>query len=156
PLRLRPLPLEFLAVLLRERVDQGFREGAPRSRKSNLTPFLLFLLHLWQGRYKSFPVQQDDHLLTLLRYLERNPVRAGLVERAEAWPWSSAGLRAGRGEAPAFFDPGPVALPRRWLAWVNQPLTEGELARVRHSVARGAPLGEPDWAAQAAERLGLQ
>jgi putative transposase len=112
--------------------------------------------HLWQGRYKSFPVQQDDHLLTLLRYIERNPVRAGLVERAEDWPWSSAGLRTGRGEAPAFFDPGPVALPRRWLAWVNQPLTEGELARVRHSVARGAPLGEPDWAALTAERLGLQ
>jgi putative transposase len=44
--------------------------------------------HVWQGRFKAFPVQ-DDHLLTLLRYIERNPLRAGLVRRAEDWAWSS-------------------------------------------------------------------
>src|SRR5690606_10261916 len=46
--------------------------------------------HVWQGRYKSFPSQNDAHLLTVLRYVERNPVRAGLVERAEQWAYSSA------------------------------------------------------------------
>jgi putative transposase len=45
--------------------------------------------HIWQGRFKAFPIAQDDHLLTVLRYVERNPVRAGLVVSAEAWPWSS-------------------------------------------------------------------
>ena len=45
--------------------------------------------HVWQGRFKSFPIQQDDHLLTVLRYVLRNPVRAGLVEHARDWPWSS-------------------------------------------------------------------
>jgi REP-associated tyrosine transposase len=45
--------------------------------------------HLYQGRFKSFPVEQDDHLYTLLRYVERNALRAGLVRRAEDWHWSS-------------------------------------------------------------------
>ncbi len=40
--------------------------------------------HIWQGRFKAFPIQEDDHLLTVLRYVERNPVRANLVERARA------------------------------------------------------------------------
>ena len=47
--------------------------------------------HLYQGRFKSFPIEQDDHLLTVLRYAERNPLRAGLVSRAERWRWSSLG-----------------------------------------------------------------
>ena len=45
--------------------------------------------HVWQGRFKAFPIQEDEHLLVVLRYIERNPLRAGLVERAERWPWSS-------------------------------------------------------------------
>ena len=44
---------------------------------------------LYQGRYKAFPVQDDDHFLTVCRYVERNPLRAGLVTRAEQLPWSS-------------------------------------------------------------------
>jgi putative transposase len=50
--------------------------------------------HVWQGRFKAFAIEEDHHLLTVLRYVERNPLRAGLVERAEDWPWSS--LRAWR------------------------------------------------------------
>jgi REP-associated tyrosine transposase len=45
--------------------------------------------HVWQGRFKSFPVQDDDHLLTVVRYVEGNPVRAGMVKSARDWPWSS-------------------------------------------------------------------
>lgn len=45
--------------------------------------------HVWQGRFKAFPIEQDDHLLTVLRYIERNPLRAGLVQKAEDWHWSS-------------------------------------------------------------------
>ncbi len=47
--------------------------------------------HVWQGRFKAFAAQDDDHLITVVRYVERNPVRAGLVTRAEDWPWSSLG-----------------------------------------------------------------
>ena len=45
--------------------------------------------HVWQGRYKHCPVQGDHHLLTVLRYVERNAKRASLVERAEDWSWGS-------------------------------------------------------------------
>jgi putative transposase len=45
--------------------------------------------HVWQRRFKAFPIEQDDHLLVVPRYIERNPLRAGLVVRAEDWPWSS-------------------------------------------------------------------
>jgi REP element-mobilizing transposase RayT len=48
--------------------------------------------HVWQGRFRAFPIEQDDHLLTVLRYVERNPLRAGLVERAKEWPWSNLPL----------------------------------------------------------------
>ena len=67
--------------------------------------------HIWQGRFKSFPIQQDEHLLTVLRYVERNPVRAELVERAEQWIWSSSHHWAGSSARPAFLIPGPVRRP---------------------------------------------
>ncbi|WP_202802903.1 transposase [Singulisphaera acidiphila] len=45
--------------------------------------------HVWQGRFKAFPIEADEHLLTVLRYVERNALRAELVVRAEDWRWSS-------------------------------------------------------------------
>ena len=45
--------------------------------------------HLWQGRYKSFSIEDDKQLLTVVRYIEGNPVRANLVESASGWVWSS-------------------------------------------------------------------
>jgi putative transposase len=51
--------------------------------------------HIWQGRYKPFPVQKDSHLITAMRYIERNPVRANLVENARDWHWSSHRERLG-------------------------------------------------------------
>ena len=45
--------------------------------------------HLYQGRFKSFPIQNDEHFLTVCRYVERNPLRANLVRHAEEWRWSS-------------------------------------------------------------------
>jgi putative transposase len=50
--------------------------------------------HVWQGRFKAFPIQQDAHFLTLLRYAERNALRAKLVRRAEDWTWSSLRQRS--------------------------------------------------------------
>jgi putative transposase len=44
--------------------------------------------HLYQGRFKSFPVEDDDHFYTVARYVERNPLRAGLVTQAQDWRWS--------------------------------------------------------------------
>ncbi len=84
--------------------------------------------HLYQGRFKSFPIAEDDHLLSVCRYVERNALRAGLAARAEDWRWCSLAQRAGKGSADApQLDEGPVALPADWIALVNQPHTEAEL-----------------------------
>jgi putative transposase len=111
--------------------------------------------HVWQGRFKAFPIEQDEHLLTVLRYVERNPLRAKLVRRAEAWGWSSLGWRPG-GKRPAMLSDWPVSCPRIWLAHVNAVQTEAELAAVRQSIARGAPFGDERWSERTAKRLGLE
>jgi putative transposase len=111
--------------------------------------------HLWQGRFKAFPIQHDEHLLTVLRYVERNPLRADLVERAEEYPWSSLQCLRPDAQAPGYWHPGPVPQPAHWVAWVNQPLTVEELAEVRTCVARGRPYGQQAWTQRTAARLGL-
>lgn len=111
--------------------------------------------HVWQGRFKAFPVQADAHLLTVLRYVERNPLRAHLVARAEDWPWSSARWR-GNGEGPAFLVAGPLSLPSDWQDWVNRPQTGAEEEGLRKSVNRGAPWGEARWIERTAKQLGLE
>jgi putative transposase len=112
--------------------------------------------HIWQGRFKSFPIQEDEHLLAVLRYAERNPLRANLVRRAERWLWSSARWWEEEEGRPAFLAAGPVPRPRDWLAWVHEPITEAELAALRRSVVRGAPYGELAWMQRTARRLGLE
>src|SRR5215470_14514416 len=112
--------------------------------------------HLWQGRYKAFPIQDDDHLLTVLRYVERNPLRARLVRKAENWPWSSLSGRSANGGSPAFLRAGPCPLPADWADAVNAPPPEGELDRLRTSVNRGTPFGDERWIRRAAARLGIE
>jgi putative transposase len=111
--------------------------------------------HVWQGRFKAFPVQEDEHLLSVLRYVERNPLRAGLVSRAVNWPWSS--LRWwGAANRPDFLEEGPVAHPRAWVPWVEAALTAAELAPLRRSVQRGSPYGTDAWARGTAKDFGLE
>jgi putative transposase len=113
--------------------------------------------HVWQGRFKAFPIQQDEHLLTVLRYVERNPVRAKSlpVRKAERWPWSSLGRPPKNVETPRL-DSGPVRRPDHWLDWVNAPQTEAELKALRDCVVRGAPYGGERWQQLTARRLGLE
>jgi putative transposase len=107
--------------------------------------------HVWQGRYKSFPVESDAHLVAVLRYVEANPVRARLVESAVDWPWSSH--RRDAAILPP--DAPPVTLPADWTAYVDAPQPSAEIAGVRTSVGRGAPYGRPNWVHRTAEILGL-
>lgn len=109
---------------------------------------------IYQGRFKSFPVEEDDHLLTLCRYVERNALRANLVRRAEDWRWSSLWHREHATQAPWLCE-WPVARPSTWLTIVNKPESEKELAALRRSVQRGAPYGEEAWQKRTAEALGL-
>lgn len=111
--------------------------------------------HVWQGRFKAFPIQQDEHLLTVLRYVERNPVRANIVTKAQRYAWSSIAEISGIVDPPAL-HPGPVPRGSEWLDWVNTPLTEVELAAMRHCVDRGTPFGSERWVKRIAKRLGLE
>ncbi len=111
--------------------------------------------HVWQGRFKAFPIQRDEHFLTVLRYAERNALRAKLVERAEDWQWSSLRSRLPGGDC-EWLAPAPVALPANWPALVNRPQNEAELEAIRRSIARGTPFGSDQWVKTAAKRLGLQ
>ncbi len=110
---------------------------------------------LYQGRFKSFPVQDDDHFLTVCRYVERNPLRANLTTHAQNWQWSSLWQHVNERFAVSL-DTWPVPQPAEWLAYVNRPETEAELAAIRNSVRRGAPFGDPSWRAVAAKQLGLE
>jgi putative transposase len=112
--------------------------------------------HIYQARYKSFPVETDDHLYTVLRYVERNALRANLVGRAEAWRWGSLWRRQGRGAGPLTLHPWPVPLPGDWLERVNAPQSAGEVEAVRRAVVRGSPFGSPAWQVATAQRLGLE
>jgi putative transposase len=113
--------------------------------------------HLYQGRFKSFPVQSDEHLLTVLRYVERNALGAGLVERAEHWRWGGLWARVhGDDAVKAVLSPWPVARPKDWLRRVNTPLSASELRRLRMSIERGQPYGEDEWVKRTAKELGLE
>jgi putative transposase len=113
--------------------------------------------HLYQGRFKSFPIEQDAHLLTVLRYVERNPVRAKLVERAEQWRWGSCGVRLDPKHAlHPLLAKWPVDRPRRWLDIVNQPQAADEAAAVKKHLERNRPYGQPAWTQRMAATLGLE
>jgi putative transposase len=112
--------------------------------------------HVYQGRFKSFPLQDDEHFFTVARYVERNALRAGLVKRAEKWRWGSLWRWLQKPEPdPRLLSPWPLARLPGWVDRVNEPLTEGELEMVRRSAQRGSPLGEPSWIKATAKRLGL-
>ncbi len=113
--------------------------------------------HLYQGRYKSFPIQDDEYFFTVCRYVERNPLRAGLVRRAEQWRWSSLWRWLQRSEPdPRLLTAWPIPRLSNWVARVNEPLTEQELKAVRVSGQRGRPLGDDAWVAAVVGRVGLE
>ena len=113
--------------------------------------------HLYQGRFKSFPVQSDEHLLAVMRYVERNPLRAGLVDKVEAWQWSSAwARRRPQDEHPWLATIDDPPLPRQWRANVNKPQTEAEVSSIRRCIVRGSPFGDDRWTKSSVARLGLE
>lgn len=112
---------------------------------------------VYQGRFKSFPVQTDEHFLTVARYVERNARRAKLVERAEEWHWGSLWRRAqGDPKLTAWLSDWPVQRPRDWVARVNRPEPASELEALRLSVRRGRPFGADAWVRRMVRRFGLE
>ena len=113
--------------------------------------------HLYQSRFKSFPVESDDYFYQLMRYVERNALRANLCERAEEWRWGSLWRRVnGSVDQRKLLSDWPVARPRQWVEHVNCPQSEAELNAIRTSVVRGQPFGSPSWIQETAKVLGLE
>ena len=111
---------------------------------------------VYQGRFKSFPVQTDEHFLAVARYVERNALRAKLVERAEEWQWSSAYRFAHEDKTLVdFLSPWPVQRPADWLEIINAADKASELDDLRSSAQRGRPFGREDWVRATAKQLGL-
>ena len=112
--------------------------------------------HVYQGRFKSFPVQDDAHLLTVLRYIEANPLRTKLKTRGRDWPWSSLAMRLVKPPAdPPILDHLPLPLPADWEQIVQKRWEKAQLAEVRESVIRGRPFGSNQWVAATAKMLDL-
>jgi putative transposase len=113
--------------------------------------------HLYQGRFKAFPVQNDEHYYTVARYVEQNALRARLVERANHWRWSSPWRRHhGDAQQRAILSRWPLAMPDDWLAAINRLQRESDVEALRRCVRKGAPYGSPRWVKQSAVRLGLE
>jgi putative transposase len=110
---------------------------------------------LWQGRFKASVIQQDRHLLTVLRYVERNALTGKLVSRAEHWPWGSLNWRV-RGQSPLLLAGSPVPLLANWPDYVNEPQSLQELADVRAAIDRERPIGSPEWTGITAAALGFE
>ena len=113
--------------------------------------------HVYQGRFKSFPVETAEYFYQVNRYVERNALRANIVGRAEDWPYGSLWIREyGTKEDRAMLSAWPLRRPRHWTQYVNEAETDAELAALRRSCQRGSPYGSPDWIEKTAVTLGLE
>jgi len=105
--------------------------------------------HLYQGRYKSFPVQTNESFSQLVRYVERNPVRANLVRKAENWQWSSLWRREyGSDQQKKLLTKWPIGIPDDYLSYVNTKEKSIDLEEMRDCVNRGRPYGSSQWTKQ--------
>jgi putative transposase len=115
------------------------------------------VIYLYQGWFKSFSVQSDEHFLTVCRDVERNALRANLVGRAEDWRWGCLGDPRTKDDAdrPAL-TPWLIDRRRDWTDRVNRPFGPKEEESVRRSIQWGRAYPSPSWPAAVAKRLGLE
>ncbi len=112
--------------------------------------------HLYQGRYKSFLIQKDTHLLSVIRYVERNPLRAHLVRKAQNWHFSSLSRRLSNDEnRKKLLTEWPIQEPKDYLSFVNTPMSEEEVEAIHYSVNRGKPFGGDRWSTKMVSTHGL-
>ena len=112
--------------------------------------------HVYQDRFKAFPVQEDHHLEQVLRYVQLNPVRAKAVVRANLWRWGSCHIRrSGPAELAALLSEWPIDPPRNWHAWLDVPPDTTQALRIKTAIARSQPLGDGGWTRRIAARLNL-
>lgn len=113
--------------------------------------------HVYQGRFKSFPVETNEYFYQVVRYVERNALRANLVSQAEDWQWSSLWRRErGTRDDRTWLAAWPLSRSRRWAEFVNEPQTEAELEALRRCTKRGQPYGSEAWIERTARKLNLE
>jgi putative transposase len=113
--------------------------------------------HLYQDRYKSFPVETNEYCNTLIRYVEQNPLRAKLITQAEDWQWSSLWRREkGSMEQKKLLNSLPIALPANYLESVNDILNPEKLTAIRYSVNKGSPFGTDVWTNKTIDQFKMQ
>ncbi|MFH1890253.1 MAG: transposase [Candidatus Kuenenbacteria bacterium] len=113
--------------------------------------------HLYQGRYKSFLVEEDEYFLKLVRYVERNPLKAELVEKAENWRWSSLYRREkGTNKEQKILSSWPIDMPDDYLQWVNTNPDNEEIENINSSIIRSKPYGKELWANKIIKQFGLE
>ena len=112
---------------------------------------------LYQGRFRNFAVQRDEHLLAICRYVERNAVSAKLVRRAQDWRWSSLWARQhGSPQLQAILSDWPVHRPSNWLEQVNRPVAAAEREAILTSIRRGRPFGNDQWLSRTVAKLNVE
>ena len=113
--------------------------------------------HLYQGTYKSFPVETNEYAQQLMQYIEQNPLRAKLVKKAEDWKWSSLWKREkGSKKEKQLLSELPIDLPKDYLKLVNTLSKEETLDTIRTSVNKGAPFGSDRWIDKIVRKFGLE
>jgi putative transposase len=113
--------------------------------------------HIYQSRFRSFPIQEDLHFPSVCRYVETNAVRKKLAKRADRWRWSSLWARASKsGPMKTVLSKWPVKMPNDWATRISGPQEAQELAALRVSLDRGRPYGDEAWVRKTAKRLGAE
>jgi len=111
--------------------------------------------HLYQGAYKSFPVETERYLQQLMVYVEQNPLRAKLVSKAGEWPWSSLWRREKGSDVPLLAQL-PIMLPENYHTLVNTLPDDDHLKVVRQSVNKGTPFGSNLWTDELIKKYNLR
>lgn len=113
--------------------------------------------HLYQGRYKSFICQNDNHFISLVKYVEQNAKKANLIKKAEDWKWSSIWRREnGTTKQKKFLSDWPVSIPKDYLSWINQDQTKQDEEIIKRAIIKSNPFGEDYWVANTVKKFGLQ
>jgi len=109
--------------------------------------------YLWQGRFFSFPMD-NDYLWAATRYIELNPVKAGLVPQPENYPWSSAWSRINKSANPYLDIDNPLPNGADWRSFLHERADEVEISRIELHERSGRPLGSRHFIRALEERSG--
>ncbi|OGG76869.1 hypothetical protein A3B35_00235 [Candidatus Kaiserbacteria bacterium RIFCSPLOWO2_01_FULL_54_24] len=113
--------------------------------------------HIYQGRYKSFIIEKDSYLLAVIKYVERNSVRARLAKTVEQWRWGSGYRRLkGTPKEQKLLAKAPVDFPNNYRIWVNQPDRMADVSSLRNSVNKNVPFGSLGWTSRTVKQFGLE